>query len=194
MKEIDFYFDFASPYAFLAARKLPELALRLGRKINWTPFLIGAVYKEHGGAPLSHPLKADYVFRDVFRRGKLDGVAMTKPANFPAHPVPPSRVTYWIDREAPEKTTDFVLAAFDAFWTQGTDTSDAQASINIAASLGFDAATVAQGTQDADIKDHLRYVTEGALKRGVFGSPFIIVDDEPFWGGDRFDDIARLYG
>jgi 2-hydroxychromene-2-carboxylate isomerase len=193
-KSFDFYFDFASPFGFLGSRKVSALAKAIGRDVNWRPFLIGAVYKAHGGLPLEHPLKKDYIFKDFYRRAKLDGIeAVRMPANFPANPIPPSRLAYWIEREAPEKMGAFVEAAYRAYWIDGKDTSDANVALDVAASLGFDRAAAAAGAQEQDIKDRLRHETENALARGVFGSPFILIDGEPFWGTDRFDDIERLY-
>ncbi|MXX88917.1 MAG: 2-hydroxychromene-2-carboxylate isomerase [Boseongicola sp. SB0665_bin_10] len=194
-ESIDFYFDFASPYGFLACRKVGDLASTVGRKVNWRPFLIGAVYKAHGGAPLAHPLKRDYVFKDVFRRAKIDGVErMQTPANFPASSVPPSRLAYWVEREAPEEMGAFVEAAYKAFWIDGRDTADPNAALEAAESLGFDRDKAMAGAKCQAVKDRLREVTETALERGVFGSPFILIDGDPFWGGDRFADIEALYG
>lgn len=194
-KSLDFFFDFASPYGFLAARKVSALAENIGRDINWRPFLIGAVYKAHGAAPLSHPLKGEYMFTDAFRRAKLDGIkGLSKPANFPAHSVPPSRLTYWIECQAPEKVAEFVVAAYEAYWTGDRDTSDIEAALDVAEALGFDRQQALVGAQDPEIKDRLRAVTDEALERGVFGSPFILIDDQSYWGGDRFADIEKLHG
>lgn len=194
-KSFDFYFDFASPYGYLASRKVGALAAAIGRDVNWRPFLIGAVYKAHGGAPLAHPLKSDYVFKDVFRRAKIDGVeGMQRPANFPASSVPPSRLAYWIERQDPDKMGAFVEATYKAFWIDGCDTADPNVALDAAESLGFDRDEALAGAGDQAVKDRLREVTETALERGVFGSPFIMIDDEPFWGGDRFADVEALYG
>ncbi|MFT6775918.1 MAG: 2-hydroxychromene-2-carboxylate isomerase [Paracoccaceae bacterium] len=192
---MDFYFDFASPFGFLASRKIDALARAIGREITWRPFLIGAVYKAYGGGPLEHPLKKAYMFTDFRRRAKLDGAGeVTMPANFPASSVAPSRLTYWVDREAPEKTGDFVRAAYRAYWLDGRNTADPDAALDAAEAAGFDRAAAAAGAQDQRIKDRLRAETDAAPKRGVFGSPFILIDGAPFWGADRFDDIERLYG
>ncbi|CUH88053.1 2-hydroxychromene-2-carboxylate isomerase [Phaeobacter sp. CECT 5382] len=195
IKSLDFFFDFASPYGFLAARKLSALAENIGRDINWRPFLIGVVYQAHGSTPLSHPLKEEYMFTDAFRRAKLDGIErMNKPENFPAHSVPPSRLTYWIEREAPDRVSDFVVAAYQAYWTGGGDTSDMAAALDVAEALGFDRQKALAGMESPEIKGRLRAVTDEALERGVFGSPFILIDDQPYWGGDRFADIETLHG
>lgn len=194
-KRMDFHFDFASPFGFLASRKIDALARAIGRKITWRPSLISAVYKVFGGGPLDHPLKKVDMFTDFRRRATLDGAGdVTMSANFPASSALPSRMTYWIGREAPEQTGDFVRAAYRAFWLDGRDTADPDAAPDAAEALGFDRAAAAAGAQDQNIKDRLRAETDAAPKRGVFGSPFILIDGAPFWGADRFDDIERLYG
>lgn len=194
-KTLDFYFDFASPYGFLASLKVAALAASIGRNVNWRPFLLGAVYKAHGGAPLAHPLKGEYMFKDVFRRAELDGLdGVQRPAHFPSSSVPPSRLAYWIDTVAPEKMGSFVTEVYKTFWIDGRDTSDPDAALDVAETLGFARADAMAGMQDPTIKTRLRDVTDEALARGVFGSPFILIDADPFWGGDRFADIERLYG
>lgn len=191
----EFYFDFASPYGFLAERKVMGLAEKIGRHVNWRPFLLGAVYKTHGGAPLGHPLKADYMFTDVFRRATLSGLeGMKKPANFPASSVPPSRLAYWVEREAPERMGEFIHAAFQSYWMDGRDTSDVGATLDIVERMGLDRIAAADGVQTSEIKNRLRDVTEQALAKGVFGSPFILIDNQPYWGADRFDDVEALHG
>ena len=192
---MDFYFDFTSPYGFLASRTVDDLAQRIGRTATWHPFLIGAVYKEYGGAPLNNPLKRDYVFKDVFRTARLAGAGtMVIPENFPSSPVLPSRVFYWIDNQDPSKAREFAKQAYMAFWIDGRDPADPATSLEVAQGLGFDTEAITAGAQEQTTKDRLRDETGEAMKRGVFGSPFILIDDESFWGFDRFDHIAELYG
>ena len=79
---IEFYFDFSSPYGFVASTLIDQVADRHERQIEWRPFLIGAVYKEHGGVPLEHPLKRDYAIKDFLRTGRFNGLSnMQLPAN-----------------------------------------------------------------------------------------------------------------
>lgn len=190
-----FYFDFSSPYGFLASQKVSELAESIGRKIAWRPYLIGAVYKAYGGAPLEHPLKKDYVLKDFARSARLAGMPHARlPQNFPTSSVPPSRVLYWIERQAPEKVASFAESAFRAYWLEGEDVGDGAVAVKVAASLGLDPAAITAGVQEQEIKDRLRSVTDDAIARGIFGSPFIQIEDEYFWGFDRFAQIQELYG
>ncbi len=189
---IDFYFDFSSPYGFIASTLIDDVAEAAGRTVTWRPFLIGAVYKEHGGAPLDHPMKKGYAVTDMMRTARYHGIMdMRLPDGFPAHSVPPSRVFYWINRQDPDKARDFAKRVYRAFWIDGKNTSDPAAAVGVAAAMGYDAETVLAGTQDPSIKEELKDATDAAMARGVFGSPFVYVDGEAFWGGDRIDQIRK---
>jgi len=194
-KHLDFYFDFSSPFGFLASIKIKTLAEQIKREIHWHPFMIGAVFKEFGGAPIDHPLKRAYNTKDFHRRAKLEGLANARfPDGFPNHSIPPARLTYWIAATYPEKVEDYVLLAYKTYWIDGQDTTNASAALDAAAKLGISPDEAEAGMQTDDIKSKLRTETENAIQHGVFGSPFILIDGEPFWGGDRFADIVALYG
>lgn len=189
---IEFFFDFSSPYGFVASTLIDQIAERHGREIEWRPFLIGAVYKEHGGVPLEHPLKRDYAIKDFLRTGRFNGLTdMQLPANFPASPVPPSRVFYWIEGQDKAKAAEFAKAAYRKYWIDGRDTADPLVAVGVAQGLGYAPEDVMAGAQDDAVKGRLRQETGDAMARGVFGSPYIIVDEEPFWGGDRLAHLDR---
>ena len=97
---IDFYFDFSSPYGYLASTRIDALAARHGRVVRWRPFLIGALYKQLGYMPLEQPGKRAYFLHDVPRSARAMGVALTIPASFPEALIAPARAVYWIaDRD-----------------------------------------------------------------------------------------------
>lgn len=189
---VDFHFDFSSPYGFLAAMRI-ERVLPRGRyrRLLWQPFLLGAVYQRFGQSPLEHPLKRRYVLEiDAPRVGQRDGLMLKVPAGFPQHSLPAARAFYWIEAHAPEKAADFAKAAYRKYWIDGHSTADPAIAIDAAAMLGFDRKRVAEGLQDPTVKQRLVTENEQAIANGVFGSPFIRVDGEPFWGSDRLDDVA----
>jgi 2-hydroxychromene-2-carboxylate isomerase len=189
---IDFHFDFSSPYGFLAAMKIEAVVKRASCRLTWRPFLLGAVYQRFGQSPLEHPLKRRYVLDvDVPRAGRRDGLDIKVPAGFPQHSLPAARIFYWIEAQAPEKASGFAKAAYRKYWLEGSSTANVDVAVDVAATLGFDRARVAAGMQDPAIKLRLARENEQAIASGVFGSPFIIVDGEPFWGGDRLDAVAE---
>jgi 2-hydroxychromene-2-carboxylate isomerase len=192
MTDIEFYFDFASPYGFIAAMQIEAI----GRPVRWHPFLLGAVYKAVGQSPLEHPLKRAYVIDvDAPRMAGRLGLELKMPAGFPEHSLPASRAFYWIDRQDPASAVAFAKAAYRKYWLQGCPTSDAAVAVDAAASIGYHRDAVREGMQQAETKDRLVFENQEAIRRGVFGSPFFIRDGEPFWGSDRialmFDDPGQ---
>ncbi len=188
---IDFYFDFSSPYGYFAATKIDALAKQFQREVAWHPILLGAVFKTTGAAPLTMvPLKGEYSWRDFERTARLHGIDYNRPPVFPIGSQLVARATLWIHgAHGRHRASAFVLAAYRAFFVDGIDISDAGHVLAIAKAQGLDVVAVEIGMQDADIKLQLRTGTEAAIARGVFGSPFFMVDNEPFWGFDRLDQL-----
>lgn len=101
-KPIEFYFDFASQYGFLATMQIDAPP----RALTWRPFLLGVVYKRFGQSPLDHPLKRDYIIKvDAPRMARRIGLDLKVPAGFPEHALPPSRVFYWIEEQGPGQSS-----------------------------------------------------------------------------------------
>jgi len=185
---IDFYFDFASPYGFIAGMQIDAIE----RPVGWRPFLLGAVYKTFGQSPLEHPLKRKYVIEvDAPRMARRIGLELKVPADFPAHALPPARAFYWIEQQDPARAVAFATAVYRKYWLEGSATSDAAIAADAAASVGFDRDAVLAGMQDASTKSRLIHENEDAIRKGVFGSPFFLVDGEPFWGSDRIALLAQ---
>jgi 2-hydroxychromene-2-carboxylate isomerase len=190
---IDFYFDFSSPYGFLAAQKIEALAEKHGRTVEWHPMLLGVVFKETGAAPLTMvPLKGDYSRRDFERSARFHGIAgFRMPSKFPIASQAPARIVLWAKTRDPALAVRVLKALYRAFFTEGLDISDPGVAASVAAREGLDAAEARAAVDDPAIKDALKREVEQGIARGVFGSPFIIVDGEPFWGLDRFDQVER---
>ena len=190
---IDFYFDFSSPYGFLAAQKIEALAEKYGRPVDWHPMLLGVVFKETGAAPLTMvPLKGDYSRRDFERSARFHGIpGFRMPSKFPIASQAPARIVLWAKTRDPALAVRVLKAMYRAFFTEGLDISDAGVAASVAAREGLDAAEARAAVDDPAMKDALKREVEQAIARGVFGSPFVIVDGEPFWGLDRLDQVER---
>ena len=94
---IDFYFDFSSPYGYLAAERIDGIAERHGRTVAWRPFLLGAVFQRIGGSPLvDQPMKGPYSRHDMLRSARLHGIAFSVPDNFPVNSIAACRAFYWL--------------------------------------------------------------------------------------------------
>lgn len=189
---LEFYFDFSSPYGFLAATRIDELGARFGRTVDWRPVLLGAVFKVSGQQPLADiPLKGDYMRHDLPRFARLWSVPLTMPPVFPFSAVAPSRAFYWLQGRDRALAARFAKAAYAASWQQGKDISKSEVVADVATTLGVAREDVLAGMLDPAIKERLREEVDGAIKRGVFGSPFIVVDGEGFWGADRLWQVEE---
>jgi 2-hydroxychromene-2-carboxylate isomerase len=189
---LDFYFDFSSPYGYLASQKIEALAQKHGRTVNWCPILLGAIFKVTGGAPLPNlPLKGDYARRDFLRSAKFHNVPMKYPSTFPISGVAPTRAVIWLKGKEPAKVPALVKALYTALFVDDVNISEAENVIKVAASIGCDANASRAALSDQAVKDKTKAEVDAALARGVFGSPYIVIDGEPFWGIDRFDQIEK---
>ncbi len=178
---IEFYFDFSSPYGYIASEKIDALAAKYGREVTWRPFLLGVAFKTTGAAPLpSIPVKGAYAARDMARSAKFHGVAYRFPSVFPISSVSPSRAFYWLDAKDPTR-----------YFVDDVDISSADSTVAVCAKFGLKADEVRAGIADQAVKDRTRAEVDKAIARGAFGSPYIIVDGEPFWGSDRLDQIDK---
>lgn len=189
---IDFYFDFSSPYGYLGAELIDTLAARHGRVVDWHPILLGVVFKQTGAQPLTQvPVKGPYSARDFARSARFHGVPFRMPAVFPIAAQAPSRVMLWAKRRDAAEGVRVARALYRAFFVDGRDISRPDIAAEVAGAAGFDAAAARAAIDDPAIKDALKAEVEKAIAAGVFGSPFFIVDGEPFWGVDRFEQMDR---
>jgi 2-hydroxychromene-2-carboxylate isomerase len=189
---IDFYFDFSSSYGYFASTKIDELAARYGRRVNWNPILLGVVYKiDHELEVLTLPLKGPYVVRDIARSARFHGIAYKHPSRFPIPTVAPARAFYWAIERDPALARKLARSLYHAYFVQDRDISSRDITADVAAAVGLNRDEVLAALNDAAIKNMLRQKVDASIKRGVFGSPFVVIDDEPFWGVDRFDQIER---
>jgi len=183
---IDFYFEFSSPYGYIASQVAEEAEKRMGRPMRWRPFLLGPVFKVTGQAPLVEiPMKGEYSKRDFSRTARMHEVPFRYPAKFPIGTVAALRAFYWLDDRDPKKARELAKALYRAYFVDGVDISEPAAVLEIAKGLGIDAEALAKALEDPAIKERGKKEVDAALAAGVFGSPFFIVDGEPFWGVDR---------
>ncbi len=153
--------------------------------------LLGVVFKQTGAAPLTEvPVKGPYSKRDA-RSARFHGVEFAMPAVFPIPAQAPSRVMLWAKAKDPATGVRVARALYRAFFVEGRDISKPEVAAQVAGEVGLDAAAARAAVDDTAIKDALKREVESAIAAGVFGSPFIVVDGEPFWGADRFDQIER---
>jgi 2-hydroxychromene-2-carboxylate isomerase len=189
---VDFYFDFSSPYGYLASHKIDALAAKHGRETKWRPYLLGVAFKTTGGAPLtSIPVKGPYHLHDMLRTAKYLGVAYRHPSVFPISSVSACRAFYWMDTKDPRRAKELAKSLYAAYFLDDVDISSADNVVLVAAKSGLNADEVRAGIGDQATKDRTKSEVDKAIGIGAFGSPYIVVDGEPFWGSDRLDQIDK---
>jgi 2-hydroxychromene-2-carboxylate isomerase len=189
-RAIDFYFDFSSPYGYFATTRIDEIGRKHDVPVHWHPILLGAVFKITGAGPLpTLPLKGSYFRCDVPRSARALGMPFKLPAQFPFGTVTACRAFYFVEKTDPAGAIRLARALYDAAFGKGRDICPVESVVGIAAELGFDPDWIQAGIQAHETKDLVKAEVAAAIEREVFGSPFFFVDDEPFWGHDRLDQV-----
>ena len=190
---IDFYFDFSSPYSYIASEWVDAVAARHGRTVSWHAILLGATFQAAElKSPVSYPIKREYAIRDFARSARHAGVPFVLPEKFPVPTQNVARVFWWLhDEVEPARAVAWGRAGLRAMFTRGVDLSDAAQLKALAAEFGLDAEAAERVWQDAHWKTRLKRENDAAIAAGVFGAPFFIVDGEPFWGHDRRGQMER---
>lgn len=189
---IDFYFDFSSPYGYLAAKRIDAIVDKHGRSVNWHPHLIGAVFSTTGSKPLLDiPLKGDYARRDLARTARRLGIPFNLPTPFPFLSVAAARAFYWLSDNDPGKARQLAEALYDRAFGEGGEIASAESVVEVAGRLGIDRQALTNALADPAVKNRLKKEVDAAITAGVFGSPYFIIDGEPFWGHDKLEEIDR---
>lgn len=190
---IDFWFDFSSPYSYIANEWIDALAARHGRHVRRHAILLGATFAAAElKSPVSYPIKRDYSLRDFARSARFEGLPYTQPDTFPIPSQNAARVFWWLqETQGAEVAAQWTRSALRAYFTRGVLLSDATQLAALAAESGLDAAAAQAAWGDPQWKDRLRQANEQAIAAGVFGAPFFVIDGEPFWGNDRRPQIER---
>jgi 2-hydroxychromene-2-carboxylate isomerase len=182
---VEFYFDFSSPFGYLASQKIEALAAKHGRTVKWRPMLLGAAFKATGGVPLTQiPLKGEYAKRDFYRSARFHGLEYRHPEPFPVNTVAACRAFYSLAEE--KDALRLAKALFKAYFADNVNIGEPDNVMKVAGTIGL-----APNISDQAVKDKTKGEVDAALAKGVFGSPYVVVDGEPFWGLDRFPQLER---
>ena len=183
---IDFYFEFGSPYGYIAAELAEDFEKRVGRPLKWRPMLLGPIFKVTGQAPLSDiPIKGGYSKKDFVRSARYHKVPFRQPEKFPIGTVAAMRAFYWVDDRDPKQARELAKAFYTAYFVAGRDTSSPAVVVETARTVGVDGDALAKALEDPALKERAKREVDAAIAAGVFGSPFFVVDGEAFWGVDR---------
>lgn len=184
MKQITFFLDFISPYAYLAFEHMPQALQGLSYAVEYRPVLFAGLLKQHGQlGPAEIAPKRDWTYRQVLWQAHRHGIAMQMPARHPFNPLPLLRLAAACGQDG--SANRYVCETiFRHVWRGGADAADAKRLQELVALL-----KPARDLAGEDVKAQVKANTDQAIARGVFGVPTYAVDDKLFWG---FDALPML--
>jgi 2-hydroxychromene-2-carboxylate isomerase len=192
-KGVDFYFDFISPFGFLASLAIDDIAARQGRECRWRPMLLGiSVMKVMGVKPLGDtPMKGPYLSNQLRRHGRKLGLHPARPlVGAPGcNSLLASRAFYWLNPRDGALAKEFARGTLAAYWRKAEDIGTINVISDVLASVGGDPEPLLQGIASGEASALCRAAVDESIEKGVFGSPFIHADGEPFFG---YDNLAEM--
>ena len=191
---LQFWFEFASTYSYLAAARIERLAENANVTVEWKPFLLGPIFREQGwnDSPFNlYPVKGRYMWRDMERLCKRYGVPFKKPSQFPRNGLRAARVTWLVQNEL--WCPALVRAVYHANFAEDRDIAQPEVLVSILNSLGQPGAQLLERAELPENKDRLRRQTEEAARLGIFGAPTFVSRSELFWGNDRLEDTIAWH-
>lgn len=192
MPRIEFFFDYGSPYSYLANSQLPALAERTGAEVSYRPMLLGGVFKATGNSsPVANPCepKRAYAPLELKRWIARLGVPFSGNPHFPINTLLLMRTA--VAAQHAGVFEPFHRAVYPAFWAEGENLGEPEVVTRVLEKAGLDARALLEGAGDAAVKAELRASTEEAVARGAFGAPTFFVGDEMYFGNDRLDFVER---
>ena len=188
-KEIDFYFDFISPYTYLAYKKIQSLPKDI--KINYKPILLGGLHNLEGiTAPAFIKPKLKHMISDCNLIAKKDKSNFIWNSKFPINSLNIMRGYLFINVENKDLYLDIM---FDAYWKDNLDISNEGILKTLLEKCKIETISFFNGIKDTKIKDELKSITQEAHDKGIFGAPTFIVNNKIFWGQDRLEFALDEY-
>jgi 2-hydroxychromene-2-carboxylate isomerase len=174
MKRIEFFYDYASTYSYLAHRQIEALATRHAAELIFKPMVLGFVFKATGNSmPASVPAKATYMIHDVRRWVRHYGLPFHMPSVFPVNTIRALRTAVAALEEG--TFAAYHHAVMEAYWANDQDIGDGEVLAAVASSAGLDGPRLVARAEEAGIKERLKANTDEAIARGAFGAPTFFV-------------------
>ena len=184
-----FWYDFASPYGYLAAARIETLARAAELELVWRPMLLGPIFAGQAadGSPYQPMGAAErrYRWRDVERSCAFHGLALRRPSSYPRNGLQAARVALLGADQS--WGSAFTRAVYEANFVRDLDITDLDVLACLLEAAGVAAAEVIARSQALETKERLRAQVRRAMDLGIFGVPSFVVDGELFWGNDRLD-------
>ena len=191
IKSIDFYFDFISPYSYLAHKKIQIIKKEKNINFIYNPILVGGLHNLPGiTAPAFIKSKLSYMISDCNLIAKKNNFAFIWNSKFPINSLNVMRSYLFIDTNVKEL---YLNTIFDAYWKDNLDISNEKILLSLFKKCKIDTDTVLDGIKNANIKNELINVTKKAHDKEIFGVPTYAVNDKIFWGQDRLEFALDEY-
>lgn len=190
-RQIEFYFDFPSPYSYLASTQLPALAARAGTTVIYRPFRILELMKQVGNRPTTIECKNKqlYATADLGRWAARHGVAVNRNPHARGFDYAALLRGALVANDQ-RRGAAYVESVFRAIWNEGRNLAERPVLLAVLAEAGFDGAALLQAADAPELIARLDQATVEAATRGVFGAPSFFVDDTLYFGNDRLDFVA----
>ena len=190
-RSIDFYFDFISPYSYLAFKKIEILKMKNSININFKPILLGGLHKLGGiTAPAFNDRKMKNMKNDCILVAKKNNINFYWNNKFPINTLELMRGYLSIEKEEREK---YFKTCFDAYWKNNLDISDPSIKNNILELCQLDIKKFFEDIKKEEIKKKLKDLTSVAFENDIFGAPTFVVNEKIFWGQDRLEYALDEY-
>ncbi|MFI5323117.1 MAG: 2-hydroxychromene-2-carboxylate isomerase [Thermodesulfobacteriota bacterium] len=187
-KKVEFYYDFSSPYTYIASTRIEKICEDNGAELEWKPFLLGGLFNDTGVRPaIEIGNKFAYIKQDTQDSARHYGVEFKFPDIFPLNSVKSMRGAFAAAEKG--KLTEYNHEMFKLYWTECWDLSKDEVLKRAVAGIGLDPEWIISRIGEQEIKDRLKYETSNAAARGAFGAPTIFIGDKMFWGNDRLDFV-----
>jgi len=185
---VEFWFEYASTYSYLAAARVGAAARNAGIELLWRPFLLGPIFQAQGwsDSPFNiYPVKGRNMWRDMERQCQALGLPLRRPSQFPRNGLAAARLTLVADDQG--WAGDLAPLVYRANFGADRNIADAGVLAELVQSLGRDGAAALAGAGAEAIKQRLKAQTSRAIELGIFGAPSFTVAGELFWGNDRLE-------
>ena len=187
-KTLEFFFDYVSPWSYIAWVQLDTLKARTGCHIAMRPMFLGGVMQATGNRPpATVEAKGRHMWQDLSRCSRKLGVPFAPNRDFPLNTLPVLRMTAGM--EEADDLTDFVSLCFYNMWVEPKNISDLAVLRDVFGAAGLDADALFAMSQDEANKARIKENTDVAIGRGAFGAPTFFVGENMYFGQDRFDLI-----
>ena len=190
IKPFDFYFDFGSPYTFLAHKKIIKIEKEHSIKVKYMPILLGGLLKSAGIKPnIDIPVKGKYMIKDCKLWAEKYNIVFKFNNYFPIITINLMRCVLVAEKKG--LAQNFIDKVFDAIWKDGLNLNDNAIVEKLLKNLDINPKTFLMEALETEIKDDLKKKTDDAFKQGIFGAPSFIINNKIFWGQDRLEFVLN---